>query len=51
MNEGAYGGFPGGYNEGGKTCYACGGFGNLSHIFVSDKRPHGKGLLPRPEML
>jgi cellular nucleic acid-binding protein len=43
MNEGSYGGAQGGfggqqgggYNDSGKTCYACGGFGIYTnyHIF------------------
>jgi hypothetical protein len=52
MNEGSYGGAPqggfggqqGGYNDSGKTCYACGGFGRSSLFPTLIGRPHGKGL-------
>jgi uncharacterized membrane protein len=52
MNEGGYGsggGFGGGqqgggYNDSGKTCYACGGFGILQFHPCLTCRPHGKGL-------
>jgi len=42
MNEGSYGGGgggggfggqQGGYNDSGKTCYACGGFGTYSPFY------------------
>jgi hypothetical protein len=34
----------GGYNDSGKTCYACGGFGILQFHPCLTFRPHGKGL-------
>jgi len=56
MNEGSYGGGgfggqQGGYNDSGKTCYACGGFGTPRTLPSLNCRPYGKGLQPRPKML
>ena len=42
MNEGGYGGGAGfsgqqqGYNDSGKTCYACGGFGKQPSLYLSN---------------